>query len=61
MKRWNVLMTTEQYIEVEADTPAKAEMVALKMYQMCEIRPEHPIFVCEEQDLINEGEEDGNN
>ncbi len=54
-------MTTEQYIEVEADTPAKAEMVGLKMYQMCEIRPEHPIFVCEEQDLINEGEEDGNN
>ena len=49
-------MTTEQYIEVEATTPAKAEMEGLKMYQRCEIRPEHPIFICTEEDLINDEE-----
>jgi hypothetical protein len=56
MKRWHVLMRTEQYIEVEAETPAKAEMEGLRMYQRCEVRPEYPIFVCEEQDLINDEE-----
>jgi len=55
-KRWHVLMTTEQYIEVEAETPAKAEMEGLRMYQRCEVRPEYPIFVCEEQDVIDDEE-----
>ena len=54
MPKWNVMMTTAQYIEVEADTPAQAEMKGLKMYQMCEVRPEYPLFVCEEADLIEE-------
>jgi len=58
MPRWNVLMTTEQYVEVEAETPAKAEMEAFHMYQRCEVRPEHPLFICEQADLIEE-EEDG--
>ena len=58
MARWNVLMTTEQYVEVEADTPAKAEMVAFSMYKHNEVIPEHPLFICEEQDLIEE-EDDG--
>ena len=53
-KKWNVLMTTENYVEVEADSPRDAEMEALRMYQKCEIRPEYPIFVCEEADLIEE-------
>jgi hypothetical protein len=52
MPKWNVLMTTEGYVEVEADTPKDAEMEALRMYQRCEIRPEYPIFVCEEADLV---------
>jgi hypothetical protein len=56
MKRWSVLMRTEQYIEVEAETPAKAEMEGLRMYQRCEVRPEYPIFVCEEQDVIDDEE-----
>lgn len=56
MPRWNVLMTTEQYIEVEADTPAKAEMEGLAMYKRCEVRLEHPLFVCEGADLIEEDE-----
>jgi hypothetical protein len=51
-------MTTEQYVEVEAETPAKAEMEAFHMYQRCEVRPEHPLFICEQADLIEE-EEDG--
>ena len=57
MPKWNVLMTTADYVEVEADTPAKAEMVALKMYEQCEIRPEYPLFVCEQADLIEEDED----
>ena len=56
MNRYNVLMTTEQYIEVEANTPAEAEMEGLRMYQRCEVRPEYPIFRCEEADLIEENE-----
>ena len=54
MSKWNVLMVTEQYVEVEADTPAEAEMEGLRMYQRCEIRPEYPIFRCEQADLIEE-------
>ena len=57
MPRWNVMMSTAQYIEVEADTPAEAEMRGYKMYQACEVRPEYPIFVCEEADLIEENED----
>ena len=53
-KKWNVLMTTESYVEVEADSPRDAEMEALRMYQKCEIRPEYPMFTCEESDLIEE-------
>ena len=56
MPKWNVLMTTTEYVEVEADTPANAELEAFKMYQRCEIRPEYPLFVCEECDLIEEDE-----
>jgi hypothetical protein len=56
MPKWNVLMTTSDYVEVEADSPASAELEAFKMYQKCEIRPEYPLFVCEECDLIEENE-----
>lgn len=57
MPKWNVLMTTENYVEVEADTPRDAEMQALRMYQKCEIRPEYPLFICEEADLVEENED----
>jgi hypothetical protein len=50
-------MTTSDYVEVEADTPAKAEMVALKMYEQCEIRPQYPLFMCEEADKLEEDDE----
>ncbi len=54
MTMWNVLMTTADYVEVEADTPAQAEMVAFKRYKAGEFRPEHPIFICEEADKVEE-------
>jgi hypothetical protein len=50
-------MTTAEYVEVQADSAKQAEMEALKMYQRCEIRPEYPIFVCDEEDCIDEGDE----
>jgi len=56
MKKWHVLMTTSNYIEVEAETSAEAEMEGLRMYQRCEVKPEYPIFTCEEADLIEEEE-----
>jgi hypothetical protein len=58
MKKWAVLMTTEQYVEVEAKTPAEAEMVAFKIYKQGGVIPEYPLFVCEEADLIEEEGED---
>ena len=54
MPKWNVLMTTQAYVEVEADSPERAEIEAFNMYQRCEIRPEYPIFVCEQDDLVEE-------
>ena len=57
MPRWNVLMTTEQYIEVKAANHAEAEMCAYRMYQRGEVVPESPIFVCEQADLIEESED----
>ena len=54
MAKWQVLMTTSDYVEVEADSPKEAEAKALGMYERCEIRPEYPLFVCEEADLIDE-------
>jgi len=52
MKKYNVLMTTADYVEVEADTPEQAEILAFEMYREGDIRPEHPIFVCEEADEV---------
>jgi hypothetical protein len=57
MPKWNVMMTTAEYIEVEANTPAEAELEGFRMYQRCEVRPEYPLFVCEEADLIEEEED----
>lgn len=58
MPKWSVLMTTADYVEVEADNPMDAELVASEMYANGEIRPEHPTFLCEEADQI-EGNDDG--
>jgi hypothetical protein len=52
MKKFNVLMTTADYVEVEANSPEEAEQVAMELYSVGEIRPEHPTFLCEEADEV---------
>lgn len=54
MAKWNVLMTTADYVVVKADTPEQAEREASRLYEMCEIRPQYPSFVCEEVDRLEE-------
>ena len=54
MTKWNVLMTTADYVVVEADTPEQAEREASRLYEMCEIRPQYPLFVCEEADKLED-------
>ena len=54
MPRYAVLMTTESYIEVEADNAKDAEIQAFRMYQRCEIAPDYPIFNCDEEDLLED-------
>lgn len=57
MPRYSVLMTTADYVEVEASNPAEAELLVAEMYANGEVRPEHPEFLCEEADLIEEDED----
>ena len=54
MPKWSVLMTTADYIEVEADNPTDAENLVAEMYESGEIRPMYPSFLCEQADLIEE-------
>jgi hypothetical protein len=54
MKKYSVLMTTADYVEVEADNPAEAELLAAELYATGEIRPEHPTFLCEEADEVKQ-------
>jgi uncharacterized protein with GYD domain len=54
MKKYSVLMTTYDYVEVEADNPAEAEQVAIELYSEGVIRPEHPTFLCEEADEVKQ-------
>ena len=56
MPRWNVLMTTTDYVEVEAENTRDAEMKAFQMYKDKEIMPMYPMFLCEEYDLIDDEE-----
>jgi len=58
MPKWSVLMTTAIYVEVEAEDPRDAEMVAWGMYKDGEITPEHPEFICEEADLLDDEEDE---
>ena len=53
MKKFSVLMTTADYVEVEANSPEEAEQVAMELYSVGEIRPEHPTFLCEEAHDVN--------
>ena len=58
MPRFNVLVVSQEYREIEADTAKDASMVAYRMYQAGEIIPHAcPEFICEESDLIEENED----
>ena len=52
MKKYSVLMTTADYVEVEANSPEEAELIVAELYEVGEIRPEHPMFLCEEADEV---------
>ena len=57
MPKYNVLITINQYVEMEGDTPVDAEMAAYQAYRKGDIQiDEYPIFICEEEDLIEEDE-----
>ena len=55
MPRYNVLITINQYVEIEAEHHEDAEMAAYKAFKHGEIEiDQRPIFVCEAEDLIEE-------
>lgn len=55
MKTYDVLMTTQQYITVKAESAKDAEMIAWKEYRQG-MHPvsEYPEFVCDECDATEE-------
>jgi hypothetical protein len=55
MPKYTVLMVSQEYREIEANSAKDASMIAFRMYQNGEIIPDAcPEFVCEECDLIEE-------
>jgi hypothetical protein len=55
MPKYNVLITINQYVEIDAETHEDAEMKAYRAFKHGEIEiDEYPVFVCEEEDLIEE-------
>ena len=59
MPKYNVLATINQYFEVEAETAQDAEMVAFNGYRSGElVIDDHPIFVCDECDRLEEDDEE---
>jgi hypothetical protein len=59
MKTYNVLITTQEYIEVQGEDAKDAEMRAYKSWKAGEffLDTSYPEFVCEECDLVEEDEE----
>ena len=57
MNKYNVLITINEYVEIEAETPEDAEMEAYRAFKHGEIEiDQYPIFVCEAADLIEDDE-----
>jgi hypothetical protein len=55
MSKYNVLITINQYVEIEAETHEDAEMEAYRAFKHGEIEiDQRPIFICEAEDLIKE-------
>ena len=58
MPKYNVLITINQYVEISAVTPEDAEDEAYRAYRRGEIEIDQPpIFICEEEDLVEEDED----
>jgi hypothetical protein len=58
MPKYNVLMTINQYVEMEGETAEDAEIAAWKSFRNGNINvDEYPIFICDECDLIEEENE----
>lgn len=59
MNTYNVLMTVNQYIEVEADSANEAAMKAFREYQEGKHEvSDYPEFICEECDRVEEDDEE---
>lgn len=57
MNKYNVLMTINQYIEVEADSANAAAMKAFQEYQAGKHEvSDYPEFICDECDKVDEDE-----
>jgi hypothetical protein len=57
MPKYNVLMTINQYVEVEAGCAEDAEISAWQSFRKGEITiDDSPIFICDECDLVEEEE-----
>lgn len=58
MPKYNVLVTCEEYVEVDAKDARDAEWVAYQDYRKGELTIEpHFAFICEEFDLVEEENE----
>jgi hypothetical protein len=55
MPKYNVLMQTHQYVEVEAEDARDAEMEAYDLWKSGGIDMDnYPTFVCDECDMVEE-------
>jgi hypothetical protein len=55
MPKYNVLMTINQYVEMDGETAEDAEIAAWKSFRKGEITiDDSPIFICDECDMIEE-------
>jgi hypothetical protein len=58
MPKYNVLMTINQYVEMDGETAEDAEIAAWKSFRKGEITiDDSPIFICDECDLVEENED----
>jgi hypothetical protein len=60
MPKYSVLITTQEYVEMEGEDAEDAEMKAYKSWKNGEffLDTSYPEFICEEVDLIEEEEDE---
>ena len=59
MPKYNVLITTQEYVEMDGENAKEAEMKAYKSWKNGKffLDTSYPEFLCEEADLIEESED----